>query len=142
MTAKVYLDSTHLYGHRLNCDCAVQSILSADTAALASSIDSVEIDFTGCGDSILLAAMQSQPPFSIASIQPNPAQKSIHVLLSKADESPVTVELYDILGTQILSQNESGTDFTLDLGAAAAGIYYLRLSAEGGTVTRKIEVMK
>ena len=50
---------------RLNCDCAVESI---------DGEDSVQINFTGCGDSLILAAMNDSLPFYIESIQPNPAQ--------------------------------------------------------------------
>jgi hypothetical protein len=86
--------------------------------------------------------MEGKLPFVIESIQPNPAQSSVRVSISKAGLTPVTVELYDLLGTQIMSASESGTDFTLDLTPVAAGSYYLRLSSGGETETRKIEVMR
>jgi hypothetical protein len=147
-SAKVYLDSVHLYGHRLNCDCAVQSILTADTASLASSIDSVEIDFTGCGDSILLAAMQGQPPFSIVSIQPNPASSSITVTISGAavsgvrvSGSGIEVEMFDVLGQSVLRQQDvRGTSLQLDVSNLPPGIYFLRLSQGGFVQSRQIVI--
>jgi hypothetical protein len=95
-----------------------------------------------CGSMELTQFLSTGQPFTIIGIVPNPAQSAIRVSLSKADISPVLAELYDILGSQILSQDESGTDFTLDLGAVAEGSYYLRLSGQSETLTRKIEVMK
>ena len=44
----VYLDSAHLYGKRLNCDCSALS---------TSQPDSVEVNFEGCGDSVLIHYM-------------------------------------------------------------------------------------
>jgi len=40
-SAKIYLDSAQFYGKRLNCDCAALS---------TAGPDSVQINFTGCGD--------------------------------------------------------------------------------------------
>lgn len=95
-----------------------------------------------CGTSELTEFLSTGQPFSIIGIVPNPAQSAIHVSLSKADLSPVTIELYDILGARVLLQSESGTDFTLDLTPIAEGSYYLRLNGQSETLTRKIEVVK
>jgi len=146
LSAKVYLDSVHLYGHRLNCDCAVQSILSADTSSLvASSIDSVEIDFTGCGDSLILAAMQSAPPFSIVSIQPNPASSIITVTVSGVREpgSGIEYEMFDALGQTVLTQHTaSSTADTqdLDVSSIPSGIYFLRLSQNGYVQSSEVAI--
>jgi len=126
--AKVYLDSALFYGKRLNCDYAALSIAGSD---------SVEIDFNlGCGDSLILAAMNDAPPFSIVSIQPNPASSSIEINLSKT--SPVTYSLFDALGHSVLS----GTDVPskLDVTSLPNGGYYIRLNSNGYVQTRKIEV--
>jgi hypothetical protein len=151
LSAKVYLDSAHLYGHRLNCDCAVQSILTADTTSLASSIDSVEIDFTGCGDSLLIEAMQGKPLFSLVSIQPNPAQNEISVgyRVSGTGYSDIVIELENILGQTVLTQHSASAAADtqdilntrqLDVSALSSGIYFLRLSQNGYVQTRSISI--
>jgi hypothetical protein len=141
--AKVYLDSAHLYGHRLNCDCAVQSILSADTASLASSIDSVEIDFTGCGDSLLIEAMQGQPLFSIVSIQPNPASGTTQINFINPQSSPISYEVIDALGATRLRGVTGGDALTLGVSPLAEGVYFFRAyTSEGISASRELLILK
>ncbi len=145
-SAKVYLDSANLIGQRLNCDCAALSLAPSD---------SVEIDFTGCGDSTLLALMNHGAPFSIESIQPNPAQEEIRVELSGAAQP--TVEMYDALGREVLAQGTTpqpppslgggvnagaGSGVRLDVSSVPSGIYYLRLMSDGYVESRSVVVQK
>ncbi len=135
--SKVYLDSVHFYGHRLNCDCAVASVTGAD---------SVEIDFEGCADSLLLAAMSGKPLFTIESIQPNPAQDEITVHLS-GNVQPV-IEMYDALGRSVLNCNPTtpqpppsiGGGVILDVSNVPSGIYFVRVSAGGYVQSRSVVV--
>ncbi len=130
--AKVYLDSAHLYGHRLNCDCAALSL---------SLADSVEIDFDGCGDSNLLALMNHAAPFSIESIQPNPAQNEITVTLSGTAQP--TIEMYDALGrAQDVRSTSLPPAVVLDVSGVPSGIYYLRLMSDGYVESRSVVVQK
>jgi photosystem II stability/assembly factor-like uncharacterized protein len=141
-SSKVYLDSVHYYGHRLNCDCAVQSVLAADTSTLATAIDSVEIDFTGCGDSTILAVMHHEPLFSIQSIVPNPAQNEVR--LEGTGLSNVAMELYDVLGNLTTPRPllEKEGEITLDVSPLPPGIYYLRFSSNGYVETRSISIQR
>ncbi|HWF43399.1 MAG TPA: T9SS type A sorting domain-containing protein, partial [Candidatus Kapabacteria bacterium] len=135
LSAKVYLDSAHLYGHRLNCDCQALSIANPD---------SVEVDFTGCGDSTLLHFMQTGSPFTIESIVPNPAQTEITVQLGGAAVgthhagSAITYTLSDALGRGALSGEDIPT--SLNVSGLPSGVYYLRLSQNGFTETRRVVI--
>ncbi len=91
-----------------------------------------------CGDSLILAAMQGAPPFSIVSIQPNPASSSIEVNLSKL--SPVAYSLFDALGHSVLSGTD--TPQKLDVTFLPSGGYYIRLNSNGYVQTRKIEIKR
>ena len=129
-SARVYLDSANFYGGCGTCDCA----LSVD------GLDSVEIDFTGCGDSLILAAMQGKPPFSIVNIQPNPAQSEITIVLSGEDARP-TYELFDALGrTALMGSGVRGTSVQLDVSNVPSGIYFLRLSQNAFVQSRQIVI--
>ncbi|MDP4200621.1 MAG: T9SS type A sorting domain-containing protein [Bacteroidota bacterium] len=143
-SAKVYLDSAHLYGKRLNCDCAALSV---------SGPDSVEIDFTGCGNTTLLRTMSGQSPFEIVSVQPNPAQSEITVRVAGASEmagdlaapGTLSVEMYDVLGRAVNpGQNMRATSardsFTLDVAGLPPGLYYLRMLSNGYAQTRSISI--
>jgi hypothetical protein len=138
-SAKVYLDSANLFGHRLNCDCEALSTANSD---------SVEIDFTsGCSDSLILAAMQSQPPFSIVSIQPNPASSSIAVTVSGVREpgSGIDIEMFDVLGERVGIPSPSSfipqpSSFAIDVSQIPSGLYFIRLSQDGYVQTRSVAI--
>ena len=115
--AKVWLDSANLSGHRLNCDCAVASV---------SGPDSVQINFTGCGDSILLAVMNDSLPFVIESVQPNPTTDAVQVSFINSTSSPISYQVVDVLGTVRATGEVSGTALTLDVHSLPNGLYYLR----------------
>ncbi len=125
-SAKVYLDSAHFYGGCQTCDCPV----------LANGSDSVEIDFQGCGNPTILAAMEHAPPFSIESIVPNPAQSKIRITLS----APASYSLFDQLGITRLTGNLSSIPSEIDVTSLPSGSYYLRLTSNGYTITRKIQI--
>ncbi len=132
-SAKVYVDSAYLSGHRLNCDCQALSILGPD---------SVEIDFDGCGDSTILAAMEHEPPFRIESIVPNPAQNQL--MITGRGLAGASVELYTALGTTPQppppSLRSAGGGVMLDVSSLPSGIYFLRLSESGFVETRSVAI--
>ncbi len=139
--AMIYLDTAYLSGHRLNCDCAALS---------TGAPDSVEIDFTGCGNPTIVAAMEGEPPFSIASIVPNPAATGIRVSGMGYRVSGLELQLFDDLGNCVLTEQPSlpytlnPTPYTLpiDVSALPSGIYFLRLSSDGYAVSRSIAISR
>ena len=138
----IYLDSAQSYFPQTT-PCAA-TVLSLD------SPDSVEIDFTGCGDSTLVAAMQGQPLFTITSIVPNPARTSLTVTVSGVREpgSGIECELFDALGNSVLTQHSAHFDLlragvstqNLDVASLPSGIYFLRLSENGYVQSRQISI--
>lgn len=134
LSAKVWLDSAIFSGYRISCNVAALSVVGSD---------SVEIDFTGCGDSTLLRFMSGQSPFEIVSVQPNPASGELDVMLSRATGTAVAYELYDALGSTRLRGITEGSDIALDVSSLPQGIYFFRASTEGATpVSRKIAIAR
>ena len=129
----VTLDSAHLYGRRLNCDCSALSVAAPD---------SVEIDFTGCEDSVLLGFMHSGlVPFRITSIQPNPARAILQVNLAREESTePVTYELLDALGAERLRGNIAASTTSLEVSSLPSGVYYLRIFQDGFVQTRRVVI--
>ncbi len=130
--AKIHLDSTQFYGGCQTCNCALA----------VSHPDSVEIDFAGCGDSILLSFMSGgKLVFTIDNIVPNPASGNITVSLVRQTASPIAYELYDALGQRVLAGPDvRGTSLQLDVSDVPSGIYYLRFSTEGYVQSRSVAV--
>ena len=129
-SGKVWLDSANLSGKWMNCDISAQS---------TSAPDSVQLDFTGCGDSLILAAMEHTPPFAIQSIVPNPAQNSLRV---EGNGQGVTAELDDALGRAVVPVTLYPLPVTLDVHSLPSGIYYLRFSSNGYVETRSISIAR
>ncbi|MDP4199085.1 MAG: T9SS type A sorting domain-containing protein [Bacteroidota bacterium] len=130
-SAKVYLDSAHLYGKRLNCDCAALSLAGPD---------SVEIDFTGCGDPTLLRTMSGQSPFEIVSVVPNPAQSEIEVQVSAATSCEYSI--LDMLGREVGRGSSPEEHFTVSVASLPTGIYHLRASSGGLFGTRQFLISR
>ena len=136
--AFVYLDSADLSGHRLNCDCQALSIIGPD---------SVEIDFTGCGDSTILAAMGHEPPFTIKRVSPNPSEGSFTIEYHVAAEGPLSMELEDYLGRMVtvLKQGWSkpGDETeTYSVQNISSGLYRLVLRSGARELSRLVVIAK
>ena len=131
----IYLDNAQSY--------FPQTTPCAATALSLDSPDSVEIDFTGCGNQTLLDVMQGQPPFRIESIVPNPAATVITVTVAAGDGSHhagIECELFDALGNSVLTQHLALSTEHLDVSRLPPGIYFLRLSSGGYAVSRSISI--
>jgi hypothetical protein len=145
-SAKIYLDSAHLYGKRLNCDCSALSVAGPD---------SVEIDFEGCGDSTLLRYMATGSPFEIESVTPNPARDEVLIRLQAGAarmtdhagaglHAGMLVEMYDVLGQRRIRNEVLGirNGVSVDVSLLPPGVYYLRVSSGGFAQSRRIVVQR
>ena len=140
--AFIYLDSAHSF--------FPQATPCAPTVLSLEQPDSVEIDFTGCGNQTILAAMEHQPPFRIASIVPNPAHTQITVRMVSAAPADrvvsaapggLTCQLFDQLGTCVLATQGAGTaPLRLDVRSLPSGIYFLRISSGGYALSRSVSI--
>jgi len=127
----IVLDSAHLFGKRLNCDC--QALSNA-------SRDSIEIDFTGCEDSVLLHYLQTREiPFSIESVVPNPALEELIVEVRQNLEGSIVYQLIDALGRIVLRGGDIIGE-SLHVNAIPSGVYYLRLSQAGFTKLKRVVI--
>ncbi len=126
-SAKVYLDSAHFYGECLQCNCAL---------SLAGP-DSVEIDFTGCGETTLLRYMSGESPFEIVSVQPNPASDLLRIKLAIAGDASAALTICDVLCRTWLSVPLAGGESSINVSSLPAGTYYLRITLGTGEVRTK-----
>ncbi|WCO00901.1 T9SS type A sorting domain-containing protein [Psychroserpens ponticola] len=68
-------------------------------------------------------------------VYPNPANDFITVESNSVEITSITV--YDILGKNVLSQNEL-TNNRLDISILNNGVYFLKINANGNSITKKI----
>ncbi len=76
----------------------------------------------------------------LVTISPNPA--SGQLLITSNAQSAVKILLTDLSGKELYRNEFSGSAFHLDLSSYNKGIYFLRLSNEGSSVTKKIVVSR
>jgi len=78
------------------------------------------------------------------SVYPNPASGYTQVKFNLAEQSEVTLALFNLLGKQVYSetsQMQAGfVNRTLQLGNLNSGVYMLRISSEKGSVARRLIV--
>lgn len=117
-----------------------------------SSVACEEVEmkpFTFLGEVAVSNAPDAALPdgFALDAAYPNPASgDAVTVRFDAPPGAPVRVELVDTLGrtVAVLADGRAGgpQTLTLDTGALAAGVYVLRLTTDGQTLTRKITVVR
>jgi hypothetical protein len=80
---------------------------------------------------------------ALAGFQPNPAVHSLHIAFTLADDSPATVEVFAVNGRRVLAREVGSLgagDHVLDVAREAdmhPGVYWIRLTQAGASLTRK-----
>jgi hypothetical protein len=76
------------------------------------------------------------------SIYPNPASDYITIKINESENKPVTIELFDLIGTHIKTETKvsvSGENaFKINLTDVATGLYFIRI----GNATQKVQIIK
>ena len=113
----VWLDSANLFGKWMSCDIYATSVTASD---------SVQLDFAGCGDSILLEALRGEP-FTF-SVVPNPAQNEITIVGIGGNASTHAFTISDPMGRSYPVPILSGGDARptrLDISSLPSGVYFV-----------------
>ncbi len=86
--------------------------------------------------------------FALAGARPNPAVRSLHVMFSLPDLAPARVEVLDVSGRRVASREvhaaQAGAQ-TVEFGEATtlrAGVYLVRLTQHGRSLTRRAVVIR
>jgi len=70
-------------------------------------------------------------------VYPNPTYGYLTIDITGYEGKPVDMMMYDLRGAQIMTRQITNAQTTLDLVDLKAGVYVIRLEAEGEVVTRK-----
>ncbi len=73
---------------------------------------------------------------------PVPASDKLNINLSQFDGKVSAVQLYNIQGQKVLTQDVKGTQVVLPVSQVAQGMYLLHLQSDKGTIIRKVSVVK
>ena len=83
---------------------------------------------------------------STLAVYPIPTTDMLHIRLSSDNESPASIQLMDMSGREILSQNAyiySGeNNFALNIASLQSGNYILSVSSASGKINRMVSVEK
>ena len=71
------------------------------------------------------------------SVYPNPSHGYLNVELASFSGIPVEMMMYDLRGKQVMRSQLNSAQTTLDLVDLKAGVYVIRLEAEGETITKR-----
>lgn len=72
-------------------------------------------------------------------VYPNPAATSVVVA---ADENIQTIAIYDLTGTRVATFGGNERRICVNISNLANGMYFLKIVTDGGTVTRKFNVLR
>jgi hypothetical protein len=114
----------------------VTSVFHAAGSCLTVASSTGNVKFTLapiCSDPTLTSYLGHGLPFAIQSIIPNPTSGKLTIEITGLAQ--LHYDLFDILGHPMLSGEITNQ---LDLHSVANGIYYLRLTANGYAITKKI----
>jgi hypothetical protein len=86
------------------------------------------------------------PPetFALGTVFPNPFRSVATLPLSLTEAEAVRLEVFDVLGRRVLEQDlgvqpAGASPRAIDLGAAPAGVYFVRVTtASGRSATRRV----
>lgn len=129
------------------------TFFSADYAAQGATVPSVSLDVTGIvnernGNLYYLTARNaadfSEPVLSTNNFEtvdfamyPNPTSTG-KVTITTSNSGNVTANVYDVLGKQVISRTV--TNNTLDVSNLNAGLYIVKLTQNGNSVTKKLVI--
>jgi len=117
----------------------------ADVKTLASGAPSATLQ-EGAGQ--LQVGLQALPErYALHRSAPNPASGPATIAFSVPEQTHVTIGVFDVLGRKVATladgQKEPGRhDVRLDVRSLSSGTYFYRMSAEGFSETRRLEVVR
>lgn len=104
-------------------------------------------DYNGCSQTleVQVGATATDEIFGLTNVAlfPNPARESLTVQLNFDAERRVDIELLDLMGRSLMDKRHLDGAFIqerLDVSSLPGGVYLIRISADGKTLTRKIVV--
>lgn len=99
--------------------------------------------FAGCFSSVNV----NTDEFMLTAPWPNPTTSELNFDLNLLSSSDLSIELIDVLGHVVKTinynqLNEGVNHLNINVGDVAAGIYYTRVSVNGGTYTNRVLITK
>ncbi|SDS24162.1 Por secretion system C-terminal sorting domain-containing protein [Formosa sp. Hel1_31_208] len=120
-----------------NVDGGITLQFGAATAAFAGSFTDLFIDNVSMVNNDQTLSINNVSSNLNVKIYPNPTVNN-WIIESSNNQNITSVEVYDILGKEVLSLKPNTTDVTLDASSMKSGIYIAKLSTVNGSKTVKL----
>jgi hypothetical protein len=111
--------------------CTTESI-TPDTVTITVTSD--------CGDSTIRHFMRIGVPFTVESINPNPATNRLNVDVRQSVSGSIRYEIFAVDGSVVAQSDDLRSP--IDTRALRTGAYYLRLEQSGYVVTKRFEIAR
>jgi len=101
-------------------------------------------DTTGSYKTVTQSVWETTNNLNNIQIYPNPATNNLFVSIPSSNEGDLNISLIDLTGKELISRNSDlitqNNLIHLDLSGISPGIYFLRVSNERNTITKKVIV--
>jgi hypothetical protein len=104
------------------------------TAGTCSGTDNISIVVSVC------SGIQGHDASAAVTVYPNPSNGLVTVNVGRIVKS--TVNVYNVVGAEVLVREFNSQSSTLDLSGLDAGVYFIKVTTDNGQVTKQITLTK
>lgn len=123
------------------------TINGAGPSGLPAIGGSFEVDDISMGSLVSAVSETGEPDAGELNVYPNPVRSELNIGFSMLHESGVAVGLYDLMGRRVAEVfkgelHNGSYSLHTDIGHLPEGIYFCRISTQGGSLTQKIYIWR
>ena len=125
----------------------VDSDLPFEASDVKYRLRQVDLDGTESFSDVRTVSIAAPQTLDLQGAFPNPATTQATVRYRLPKDGSVQLSVYNVLGQRVMTlvdgeQSAGSKEYTIDTGALSSGVYFVRLRADGRSLTERITVVK